>query len=189
MVPLLDLWLPILLSAVLVFVASSVIHMALPLHKDDCRKLPGEEQVLAALRAQKLTPGQYMFPRADSMKEMGAPEMVAKLNQGPVGNMNIIPNGPIAMGKALTQWFVLALVISTCTAYVAGLGFAVGTDALLVFRAASAVALVGYAVSSATDSIWKGVPWSTCAKFFFDGLVYALVTGGTFAWLWPAAAA
>ena len=188
MVPLLDLCLPILLSAVFVFVASSVIHMALPYHKKDCLRLPGEEQVMVVLRTQKLAPGQYMFPRADSMKEMCTPEMLAKFNQGPVGNMNILPNGPIAMGKSLTQWFVLSLVISACTAYVAGLGFAAGADAMLVFRLASAAALLGYAVSSATDSIWKGVQWSVCAKFFFDGLVYALVTGGTFAWLWPAAA-
>ena len=189
MVPLLDLWLPILVSAAFVFLASSVIHMALPYHKSDCGKLAGEEQVLAVLRTQGLKPGQYMFPRAESMKEMCTPEMIAKLNQGPVGYMNIMPSGPFSMGRSLTQWFVLSLVISACTAYVAGLAFAAGSEGMLVFRAPSAVALVGYAVSSATDSIWKGVLWSTTAKFVFDGLVYALCTGAAFAWLWPAAGA
>jgi hypothetical protein len=189
MVPLLELWLPILVSAVLVFVVSSVIHMALPYHKKDCLQLPGEEQLMAAMRAQGVAPGQYMFPRASSMKEACAPEMVAKLNQGPVGVLTVMPNGPWNMGKSLTQWFVLSLVISACSAYVAGLGLAAGADGMLVFRATSAAALLGYAVSSAMDSIWKGVSWGITAKFFFDGLVYALVTGGTFAWLWPAAAA
>jgi hypothetical protein len=100
-----------------------------------------------------------------------------------------MPNGPWNMGKSLTQWFVLSLLISASAGYVAGLGLAPGAEALLAFRVTSAAALLGYAVSSAMDSIWKGVAWSVTAKFFFDGLVYALVTGGTFAWLWPAAAA
>ena len=42
--------------------------------------------------------------------------------------------------------------------------------------------------TSVNDSIWKGVSWCVTSKFMFDGVVYALVTGATFAWLWPAAA-
>ena len=57
MVPLADLWLPIVLSAVFVFVASSVIHMALQIHKKDFQKLPNEDQVLAAMRGAGLKPG------------------------------------------------------------------------------------------------------------------------------------
>jgi hypothetical protein len=189
MVPLPDLWLPILLSAVFVFVASSVIHMCLPIHKKDFQKLPDEDQVLAAMRTAGVKPGAYMFPCASSMKEMCTPEMTAKLNQGPVGNMNVLPNGPINMGKSLALWFLLSLAISACAAYVAGLGLAPSTDPKLVFRVTSTAALLGYAVTHVTDSIWKGLSWSITAKFFFDGLVYALVTGATFAWMWPAAAA
>ena len=40
MVPLTDLWLPILLSAILVFVASSVMHMLLTYHRSDYRQTP-----------------------------------------------------------------------------------------------------------------------------------------------------
>jgi hypothetical protein len=189
MVPLLDLWLPILLSAVFVFVASSLIHMALGYHKSDCGKLPNEEALLGALRVQGLPPGQYVFPRANSMKEMSSPEMRKKLEQGPVGYMNILPNGPFQIGKSLAQWFALSLVISACTAYVAGLGHGPGTDTLLVFRVTAAVALVGYAFSTVDNSIWKGVPWSNTVKFFIDGVVYALCTGAAFAWLWPDVAA
>jgi hypothetical protein len=186
MVPMLDLWLPIVVSAVLVFVVSSVVHMALPLHKKDFQKLPNEDQVLSSLRTHGIPPGQYMFPCAGSMKEMGSPEMLAKLKQGPVGNMIVRPSGTFSMGASLLQWFVLSLVISACAGYVAGLALPSGTDLMLVFRVTSTVALVGYAVSHATDSIWKGLSWSVTAKFFIDGLAYALVTGGTFAWMWPA---
>ena len=188
MVSLFDLWLPVLLAAVFVFVASSVIHMALPLHKSDFKKLPDEEQVLAALRQHGVQPGHYMFPLANSMKEMCSPEMVAKQNQGPVGHLTVMPNGPVAMGRSLALWLVLSLVISAFTAYVAGIGLGPGADAKTVFRLTCTVALLGYSVTHVTDSIWKGLAWNVTAKFLFDGLIYALVTGATFAWQWPAAA-
>jgi len=186
MVPLVDLWLPILVSAVAVFIVSSVVHMALPIHKGDMQKLPGEDALLAAMRAQKLAPGSYMFPCGSSMKDMGTPEMIAKLNQGPVGNMNVLPNGPWAMGKSLTQWFVLSLVVSACAAYLAGMVLPGGADLQLVFRITSTAALLGYGLSHVQDSIWKGVRWGISVKFVFDGVLYALATGGVFAWLWPA---
>ena len=183
MVPLSALWLPILLSAVFVFVASSVLHMALQVHKKDFAKLPDEEQLLAALRAHGVKPGQYMFPCAGSMKEMGTPEMQAKFARGPVGNIVVVRG--VSIARSLAQWFVLSLVVSACAAYVAGLAFAPGTDGMLVFRVTSTAALLGYALTHAQDSIWKGLAWSTTARFVFDGFVYACVTGATFAWLWP----
>lgn len=189
MVPLLDLLTPILLSAVAVFVVSSVIHMALPVHKNDMKKLPGEAQVLAAMRSAGVAPGQYMFPSCSSMKEMGSPEMLAKMKQGPVGNMIVLPSQPFSMGKSLGQWFVLSLVISACAAYVAGLTLAPGAEAMLVFRVTSAAALLGYSLSHVSDSIWKGLAWSVSLKFFCDGVAYALATGAVFAWLWPATGA
>ena len=50
MVSLADLWLPILLSAVLVFVASSLIHMVLGWHRHDFKKFGAEDAVMDALR-------------------------------------------------------------------------------------------------------------------------------------------
>jgi len=187
MVPLLELWLPIVLSAVFVFVVSSLVHMALPLHKGDCAPMKGEAEILAVMQKHALPPGQYMFPHAPSMKAMGSPEMLAKFQRGPVGTMTLRPDGVPAIGKALGQWFVLTLVIGACVAYVAGLGLARGAEAMLVFRSTSAAALIGYGASPVMESIWKAVPWSTTAKFLFDGVLYALATGATFAWLWPAA--
>lgn len=184
MVELAALWLPILLSAVFVFIASSVIHMALPIHKGDYRKLPAEDQVLDSMR-EVVPPGQYMFPGADSMKEMSSPQMVAKFERGPVGIMIVRAKGSMSMGKALGSWFVFCLVIGVCTAYVAGLVLPPGDGR--VFRIAATVATLCHAFSSVNDSIWKGLSWWTTLKFVFDGIVYGLVTGATFAWLWPAA--
>ncbi len=189
MVPLLDLWLPIVLSAVFVFVVSSLIHMALQYHKHDMRKLPNEDQLLAAMRAQNVQPGMYMFPLAGSMKEMCTPEMKKKLELGPVGSMTLRPSGGFSMGPSLAQWFVFSLVIGACAGYAAGIVLGPGADTTTVFRMTSTVALLGYGFSSIQDSIWKAVPWGVSLKYVFDGLLYALTTGATFAWLWPSAGA
>ncbi|MGE3354729.1 MAG: hypothetical protein AB7O84_23570 [Planctomycetota bacterium] len=186
MVPLSELWLPILVSAIAVFVVSSVIHMALPIHKNDYRKMPGEASVLAAMRAQKVLPGEYMFPCAASMKDMGTPEMQAKLKEGPVGVMSIMPNGGVRLGRALLQWFVFSVAIGLLVAYLAALALPRGVDFHLVFRFTSAAAFLGHATSAVHNSIWKGVSWGTAVKFMIDGLIYGLTTGAVFGWMWPA---
>lgn len=62
MVPLGSLLMPILLSAVIVFVASSILHMVLPFHRSDFRKLPSEDGAMEALRRFNIPPGDYMVP-------------------------------------------------------------------------------------------------------------------------------
>ncbi len=116
---------------------------------------------------------------------MGSPEMLEKYNKGPVGVMNVIPNGPPAMPRVLAQWFAYSAVVSIFAGYVAGR--ALGPDALYlsVFRMAGTVAFLAYASTHATDPIWKGERWSTALKYTFDALVYALLTAGVFGWLWP----
>ena len=185
------LWLPILLSAVFVFIASSVIHMALQIHKADYKRLPNEEQALEALRKAGVQPGQYVFPcpASGQMKDCSSPEMVAKYEQGPVGTVVVRPKGMPGIGKSLGQWFAFCIVVSVFVAYLTGLAAKPGEAGLQVFRISAAAALLGHGSTSVCDSIWKGVSWGTTARFVFDGVVYALVTGATFAWLWPAAAA
>jgi len=188
MLPLSALWLPILLSAVFVFIASSILHMVIPIHKSDFKKLPGEEQILEAMRNQNVQPGLYMFPRGESMKDMCSPEMVEKCNRGPVGHLIVMPNGPFSMGKSLVQWFIYSVLISVMVAYVAMLGLERGAEYMLVFRMTGTAAILAYAIGEISDSIWKGRSWSITLKFVFDGIVYGLVTAGTFGWLWPESA-
>ena len=47
------------------------------------------------------------------------------------------------------------------------------------------MAFACYAIAGWQDSIWFKRSWSTTLKNTFDGLIYALVTAGTFGWLWP----
>ena len=185
MVPMSVLWLPIVLSAVIVFVASSILHMVLPFHKSDYRKLPEEDRVVDALRAAGVSPGPvYHFPHT-THSTMKAPEVVEKFKRGPVGLLTVIPSGPPAMGKYLGLWFVYCVVVSIFVACVAGSTLSSGTRYQVVFHVAGLAAFLGYAVGHLQDSIWKGQTWAVTAKHVFDGLIYALLTAGTFGWLWP----
>lgn len=188
MVPFTELLFPILLSAVFVFIVSSILHMVVQMHTSDCQKIPGEDKFLQAMRNENLQPGSYMFPHGCSPKEMGTPEMIEKFNQGPVGFMTVTPNGMPNMGKSLGLWFAYTIVIGIFVAYIAGMGLERGAGFMAVFSMTAASAILGYAVPAVVDSIWKGQKWSITGKFIFDGLCYGLTTAATFAWLWPAAA-
>jgi Flp pilus assembly protein TadB len=185
MVPVMSLWLPIVLAAVIVFFMSFVFHMLLPFHRGDMKKLPSEAEALEALRKFNIPPGDYMFPFCASPKEMKDPAWAEKRNKGPVGIITVLPSGPPAMGKSLVQWFIYSLVVGVFAAYVTGRAVGPGTQYLLVFRYAGCTAFLGYSLALCHDSIWYGRSWGTTFKYLFDGLVYGLLTAGTFGWLWP----
>ena len=119
MVAMTSLWLPILLSAVLAFIVSSVVHMLLTYLRSDLVKLPGEDGIGEALRKADVPPGDYMIPHAKDMKEAQTPEMVKKFESGPVAILTVYPNGPVAMGKALGLWFVYLILANIVVAYLA----------------------------------------------------------------------
>jgi hypothetical protein len=185
MVPLSALWLPILLSAVIVFVASFVLHMLVPLHRNDYRPLPAEDDVMGALRAFNIPPGDYVFPRPASPSAMNAPEFVEKMKKGPVAVMTVMPSGPPSMGKNLAQWFAYCVLVSVFAAYIAGRSLGVGAHYLEAFRFAGTVAFAIYGLYSLPQSIWFQRSWGSTLRYAIDGLVYGLLTAGTFGWLWP----
>ncbi len=185
MVELTGLWLPILLSGVFVFAASAIIHMGLRYHWGDWNKMPGEDQVREAIRSAGVAPGNYNLPHAGSSAAMSSPEIVAKMKEGPVGFLTVLPSGEPAMGKNLAQWFVYSVVIGVLVAYLTGRTLGPGTHYLQVFRVAGTVAFLAYVGAEPIASIWFGRKWSTTLKTAVDGLAYALLTAGTFGWLWP----
>ena len=185
MVSVLSLLIPIALSAVLVFIASSVIHMVLAAwHRNDLRKFPNEDAVLNALRPLNLQPGEYGLPKPDSMKDMQTPEFQAKWKAGPVAFITVRPSD-FSMGATMAQWFVYSLVVSVFAGYIAGVAFGPGTEYLRIMQVAGCVAFVGYAMGAPQQSIWWGQSWSRTFRNMLDGLLYGLLTGGTFGWLWP----
>lgn len=184
MVPLTALWLPILLAAIIVFVASSIMHMLLPYHRSDYNKLPDEDKVCAAIRNAGVKRGLYMFPHC-THQNMKSPETIEKFKQGPVGMMTIFPSGPPAMPKFMGLWFVYCLIIGFFVAYLTGRTLPPGARYLAVHRVAGCTAFMAYGLGHLSNGIWKGQPWSVTIKEVIDGLIYGLLTGGTFGWLWP----
>jgi hypothetical protein len=180
------LWLPILLSAVVVFVLSSIIHMVLSWwHASDYPKMEQEAKFMDAVRPLAILPGDYMVPRAGNMEEMRKPEFLEKMKQGPVVMMTVLPSGPPAMGKPLAQWFLYCLVVSAFAGYIAGRTLPPGTDYMKVFHIVSVTALIGYSLALWQFSIWYRRAWLTTIKATVDGVIYALFTAGVFGWLWP----
>jgi hypothetical protein len=183
-----DLWMPILLATVLVFVASAIIHMGPFWHRGAFPQLPDQDRIQDALRPFGLRPGEYMLPRPKEMKDCNTPEFAEKLKRGPVLLMTVIANPSMSMTKPLAQWFVYVLLVSVFSAYLAHATLPAGAPYLAVFRVAGTAAFLGYAVGLWQQSIWYHRPWPITARHTLDGLIYGLLTGGAFGWLWPAAA-
>lgn len=178
------LWLPILVSTVIVFIASAIIHMTPLWHGKELPPLPDQDRLQDALRPFNLQPGEYMLPKAKSMKDCNAPEFVEKLKRGPVALVTVIPSGPMSMSRPLVQWFIFVLVVSVLAAYLAAATLPADAPYLAVFRVAGTTAFIAYAAGLWQQSIWYSRPWSTTIKLTFDGLIYGLLTGGVFGWLW-----
>ena len=183
MVSLVSLWLPILVSAVAVFLLSSLVWMALPWHKQDFRPLPDEEAARAALGG--AAPGAYTVPHMADRKMLEDPAYRKKLEEGPVGFLTILPNGRPGMGGTMVQWFVWTLVVSATVAYVVSRTIPHGVGFVLVFQVGSTVAWLAYSWSVVQEGIWMGRPWSHVVKQLVDGLIYGLATGAIFGWLYP----
>jgi hypothetical protein len=185
MTPLSALWLPVLASAVIVFVVSSIIHMASPWHKNDFPRMPREDDVMDALRPLAIPPDTYFIPRPSSREGMRAPEFKEKVKKGPVVAMTVFPYPPMSMATNLALWFLFIVAVSLCAAYAASNALDPGGEAVRVFKFVAFVAFMGYSVALWPQSIWYRWPWRLTIKATVDGLVYALVTGAVFGWLWP----
>lgn len=181
------LWLPVLLSAVAVFVLSSLIHMFTKWHAKDYVRVPDEDGVLQALRPFRIPPGEYMLPDSVGGREMRSPEFQRKLAEGPVLMMSVWPNGMMKMGRAMAAWFVYVLVVSAAVACLACLTVPRGADYHRVFHVTAFTAFLTYVGALWPASIWFHKPWGTTLRAAVDGLLYAIVTGLIFVWLWPAA--
>jgi hypothetical protein len=180
-----SLLIPALVSTVLVFVASSLVHMVLKLHNPDYRKLSNEDEVRDAIRRGSPTPAQYVIPHCTDPSAAGDPEMKRRFDEGPIGVLYIGPNGTVKLGPFLGKWIAYSFVLSLLAGYVARATLPSGTAYLKVFQVVGAAAWLAYSWQGPSDSIWKHKPWTITFRGMFDGLIYAALTAGTFAWLWP----
>ena len=181
------LWLPILVTAVLVFVASSLIHMVFKWHNSDFRKLANEDAVRAAVRAGSPTPGQYAVPHCADMKELQGEELRAKFREGPVALLTIKASGEPKMGGALGKWFLFNLAVATLAAAAALKLVGLDGESHRAAQIVGVLSLAAYGGGGIQNGIWMGKPWGSVAKDLLDALIYAAVTVLVFRWLWPGA--
>lgn len=180
-----SLWLPVLVAAALVWIASAIVWMALPHHKSDFSRVPNEDGVVDALRKLALRPGQYLSPFMPDMKNMKDPAVVKRFEDGPIAMINVRPNGVPGMGKNLIAYFAYCFLVSFVTAYVARHTLHFGAPRAIVFRLTGTVAIASYALALIPESIWMWRPWSATWKSVCDSIVYGIMTGAVFAFLWP----
>ncbi len=185
MVSIFALWLPILLSAVFVFIASSIVHMALNYHAKDFNKVPDEDKMMDALRGFNLPAGEYFIPYTTSRQERSSPEFKAKMEKGPSAYLVMWGSGMTGMGSSLVQWFVFTVIVGIFAAYIAGRALGPGAPYLSVFRFAGFTAFACYSVAQWSDAIWFKRGWGRTFRATVDGLIYGMLTAGTFGWLWP----
>lgn len=181
-----QLWLPILLSGVFVFIASSILHMVLQFwHAPDCKGFSNEDEVGAAIRKGNAGAGLYMIPYC-SPEAMKNPATQDKFKTGPVGVIFMRRSGAMNMGAFLGQWFAFCLLVSFFSALLAVHVMPIGAPFAHVFHVIGLAAVMAYAFGVIPDAIWWGHPWGSAIKHIIDGIIYGVITGATFAWLWPA---
>lgn len=180
------IWLPTLVAAVAVFIVSSIIHMVIRWHQHDESKLPSEDAVAEALRG--LPPGEYRFPYAASMEEMKSPAFQEKAARGPMGRIGIY-GGDLSAGfrNALILWFLYSIVAGFIAGHVAYAALGTNTDGHDIFHTVALTAFAGYGLALVQQSIWGTKQWGPTIKSLVDALLYAIVTGLVFVWLWPKA--
>ena len=186
MTPFLSLLLPIVVSAVAVFVLTMVLHMT-PWHRRDTLRLPDEEGVRKALQPFHIPPNDYAVPHPGSGAEMKSPEYDAKREAGPVMFLTVLPAGPWKMGTMLGMWFLFVVVVSASIACVVGTIVPPGGDTHTLFHHVAVLTFLTYAMGAVPMSIWYGRKWSTTFRNAVDSLLYALVSAWIFSMMWPKA--
>ena len=196
-VSMLALWLPILLSIVACFIASSIIWMALPIHKDDYRQIPNEDAFAKLIKDQQTSgalkgAGMFMLPWCTHEKPKGlTPEQLAehkkaqeaKFAAGPWAVITIIPKR-WNMGISLGFWLLQLTLLNILIAYIASITLGAGTPYLRVFQVVGTAAALGFGGNLLTEFIWKGTPWNRLPGQIFDTFVYVGLTAGMYSWLW-----
>ena len=177
------LWLPILLSGIGVWLASSLIWAVIQYHNSDWQPLADEDGARAALKG--TSPGQYAVPHAADNAAKADEAWQRKYKEGPVAMIMVMPHGELGMGKQLGQWLAWCLLISLLVAYVAGITLPPGADYLKVFQVTSMTAILAHGGGAGMNMIRFGATGGRTVKDIIDAVIYGLVTAGIFGWLWP----
>ena len=181
---LLPLWLPILLSAVAVWIAALIVWMALPHHKGDFLGLPDEDGFMDYIRKSGIKPGNYAFPDCRGRAAMKSVKVQKAWEEGPVGHLSVWRT-PLTMGDKMVATFIVYLVVSTLIAYLTRIAISGPANFVKVFQVAATAGILAYCFSHMPSAIWWGSYKRTIVANVIDGILYAAITGAIFAWRWP----
>jgi len=181
---LIPLWLPILLSAAVVWIISAIVWMALPHHKRDFIRLPDEDGFMDYMRGSGIQPGNYVFPDFRDREAMKSEKVEKAVKEGPVGHLSVWPP-PVTMGDKLAATFIVYLVVSTLIAYLTRVALPGVAPFAKVFQVAATAGILAYCFSFIPTAVWFGSYKRTIVANFIDGIFYGLITGAIFAWRWP----
>lgn len=181
---LMTLWLPILLSAVAVWIAAAVVWMALPHHKNDFIRLPEEEGFMDAVVRLGIRPGNYVFPDFRGREAMKSERVCKALEHGPVGHLSLW-QPPLGMGGKMVGTFIVYLVVSALIGYLAVVTLPRGAEFARVFRVVGTAGVLAYSFAFIPNGIWFGAYRRTIVAGIVDGVAFGVITGAIFAWLWP----
>jgi len=173
------LWLPILLSSLIVWIASALVWMVLPWHNKEWRPLPDEEAARGLLR--QTPPGQYRVPYCDRTN-MKSPDYQRKMKEGPLVSLTVI-GGPPSMGRMMITWALYLLLTNGLIALVVASAVRAGASYMDIFTAAAIAGWLAYGWGAITEAIWFGRPWRAVLTVQLDAILYALLTAGVFGWL------
>ena len=181
---LISLWLPILLSAVVVWIVSAIVWTALPHHKQDFIGLPDEDGFIDFLRKSGIQRGNYVFPDFRGREAMKSEKICKVLEEGPVGHLSVWKS-PVTMGGKMVGTFFVYLVVSTLIAYLGAVALPKAADFAKVFQVVGTAGILAYCFAFIPNNIWFGVYPRTIIASVIDGIVYGAITGAIFAWRWP----
>jgi hypothetical protein len=180
-----ELWLPVVVSGVALFIASWAAWMLLPHHKKEWGRLPEEDAIMNALKSANIPAGQFMFPCPVTPNDWKTADFKAKMQAGPNGNL-VVWSGPCSMGKNMACTVLFFLVANFVIAYLAAQALAPGSDLMKVFQFVGTAGILTYGTANILNGIWFG---RKMVADIVDGIVYGLITGAIFAAMWPAVAA
>ena len=181
---LIPLWLPILLSAAAVWIASALVWMALPLHKQDFIGLPDEDAFMNFIRTSGIKPGNYAFPDSRDREVMKSEKVQEAWKEGPLGHLSVWQT-PCTMGGKMVATFIVYLVVGTLIAYLTRVALPGAAPFAKVFQVAATASILAYCFSFIPNALWFGSYKRTIVATFIDGIIYGLITGAIFAWRWP----
>jgi len=193
------LWLPILVSGVGVWIASFIAWMAVGHHKKDRDAIPGgrEQEFMDIITRMNIPPGNYGFPdfcQHDKLPRKERMEALKTLyDKRPMGMLRVW--GEMNMGVNMALSFLFYLVTSAVIGYLgwaalphgaASVASAEGSSLFWkVFRVLGTAGILAYCFASFPGDLWFQKKRRAMMMDWIDGVVFGLITGALFAWLWP----